>query len=253
MNFKLLLIGQLIVLLLAGGLLSSLSYGLSHAFQRLRLPVGHRGQVLQLIITACIFWLAILALLAYMGFFYGPELSLQRILLAFLFPALLAGILLFSRFFRLVLAAIPNSWLTYFQSCRIITELLFWMGLQGGFVPIQMTFEWLNYDIIVGVTALLGGYVFFGKGRNRRLEGILWNTFGLASLVNMILISLVSLPGPHQVFSGSQDSAFLTLVPFIWLPGFIFPLCAAIHLFSLKKLIFSGSGRSRQFLSRRRN
>jgi len=251
MDGTIFLISQLIITLLTMGLISSLYYGLSHGLRRLRLPSRQREKLLQLIVTGITFWLAILALLAFMGYFYEPATTLQRLLLAFALPFALAVLLLFSRFFALLLSALPISWLIYFQACRIITELFFWMGMKGGFVPLQMTFEWLNYDVVVGITALMAGFVFFSRGRYRRLEGIIWNAFGLVSLSNVFLISLVSLPGPYRAFATIPDSAFLTLTPFIWLPGFVFPLAMGAHLFSLKKLLRQGQPMLRQFMEQK--
>ncbi len=250
MDGTLFLLGQLIITLLTLGVLSSLYYGFSHAFHRLHLPAVQREKLLQFIITGMVFWLAILAVLAYMGYFYEPRTTFLRLLLAFGLPAAISILLLFSRFFALILRVLPIRWLAYFQSCRIITELFFWMGVKGGFVPVQMTFEWLNYDIIVGITALMAGYVFFSRGRYRRFEGILWNTFGIASLANMLIISHFSLPGPYRAFVTVPDSAFLTLTPFIWLPGFIFPLALAAHVYSLKELLHPQQRLLRQFLGR---
>lgn len=252
MDGTLFFIGQLIITLLTLGLISSLYYGLSQAFQRLRLPVLQREKLLQFITTGIAFWLTILALLAYMGYFYEPGATFQRLLLAMVLPFVIVVLLLFSRFFTLILEVLPIRWLAYLQACRIITELFFWMGMKGGYIPVQMTFEWLNYDIIVGITALMAGYVFFGRGRYRRFEGILWNTFGIASLANVVFISLFSLPGPHRAFATVPDSAFLTLTPFVWLPGFIFPLALAAHIFSLKKLLRPQKGRIRQFLKQKK-
>ena len=250
MDGTLFLIGQLVIALLTLGMISSLFFGLGHAFQRLHIALPQREQLLQLITTGIIFWLAILAVLAYMGYFFNLESTFQRLLLAFALPFSLTILLLFSRFFTLVLRALPIRWLTYFQACRIATELFFWMGLKGGYVPVQMTFEWLNYDIVVGVTALMAGFVFFSRGRYRRFEGLIWNTFGIASLFNALLISFFSLPGPHRTFATMPDSAFLTLTPFIWIPGFIFPLALAAHIFSLIKLLRPQGRRLRRFLDR---
>ena len=248
MDSTLFLIGQLIITLLTLGLISSLYFGLSRVFQKLHLPALQRDKLLQLITTGIAFWLAILAQLAYMGYFYEPDTTFQRLLLAVALPLAIVVLLLFSRFFTLILRELPIRWLVYFQACRIVTELFFWMGMKGGYIPVQMTFEWLNYDIVVGITALMAGYVFFSRGRYRRFEGILWNTFGIASLANVLFISLFSLPGPHRAFATTPDSAFLTLTPFIWLPGFIFPLALAAHVFSLKKLLRPREQSIRQFL-----
>ena len=56
MDGTLFFIGQLIITLLTLGLISSLYYGLSQAFQRLRLPVLQREKLLQFITTGIAFW-----------------------------------------------------------------------------------------------------------------------------------------------------------------------------------------------------
>ena len=245
------LIGQLIITMLTLGLASSIYYGLAYAFGKLHLPAPQREQLLRFIITGIYFWLAILALLAYMGYFYQPDTAFIRLLLAFGVPFSAFLLLLLSRFFRLAMKILPIRWLTYFQACRIITELFFWMGMKGNYVPVQMTFEWLNYDIVVGATALMAGYVFFGQGRFRRFEGLLWNTFGIASLANALLISLFSLPGQYRAFATVPDSAFLTLAPFVWLPGFVFPVAIGVHILSLRELLRPQGRQLRKFLGRK--
>ncbi len=245
MDGKLFLIGQLITILLTAGAISSLYYGISHALRRLHLPRQRQELTLKFTTAGMLFWLAILALLAAMGFFFEPGTTQERVLWAFALPSLLAPLLLFSRFFNLLLRAIPESWFFYIQGLRIFTELLLWLGAKGGYVPVQMTFEWLNYDIVVGITGIMAGYVFFGGRRHLRLEGVIWNTFGLVSLLNLMLISIISLPGRLNVFATVPDSIFLTLVPFIWLPGFLFPLALAMHLFSLRQLLSLRRGKSR--------
>ena len=239
MNSKLLLIGQLATILLVLGLLRSVYSGLFQAFRRLHLPAEQRRQLSRSILTALAFWLAILALLAAQGYFYGEGEAQGRTALAFALPLSLIVLLLFSRFFTLILKALPERWLIMLQGFRIVQEGILWMGFVGGFVPVQMTFEWLNYDLMVGFTALMAGIAFFGPRRYRRPEAILWNTFGLISMANLVFISLASLPGPLYVFATRPDSGFLTLAPFIWLPGFTFPLAVALHIFSLKQLIQS--------------
>ena len=121
-------------------------------------------------------------------------------------------------------------------------ELLLWLGFLGGFIPVQMTFEWLNYDIIVGITAIMASYVFFFKGRIRKPEAILWNSFGIILLINVPIIGILSAPSPIQVFLNLPDSSFVFNVPFIWIPGFIVPFALAMHLFSLKQLLTINRG-----------
>lgn len=239
MNNNLYFIGQLIIILLVFGLLRSLVFGLRHAFAKMHMKSKKRQLYIVYILAGCIIWLTILALLSFSGFFTNFEDFPPRVMFAIVPPLLLSIILLFSRYFKIILKAIPESWLIYIQAFRIFMELFLWMGFLGGFVPPQMTFEWLNYDIIVGITALMAGYVFFGKGRYRWPEAIIWNVFGIVLLFNIILIALLSAPTTFRVFLNEPANTFVANFPFIWIPGFIVPFALAMHLFSLKQIAMS--------------
>jgi hypothetical protein len=239
---------QIGIMLLAFGLLSMLLFGLRFAYHQLRVPPARRRRFLQLVVVGILFWLAILAVLAFGDFFWDTSNSLLRMPFVFIPPLVAILLLLGSRSFARLLRVIPGRWLITVQGFRVLMELLLWLGFLGGFIPAQMTFEWLNYDIIVGVTALFAGYVFFFRGRPRRPEAILWNVFGIILLLNVPIIGLLSAPSPVQVFLAKPDSSFIFNVPFIWIPGFIVPFALAMHLFSLKQLLTMDIGR-RQFLA----
>ncbi|MEN0006204.1 MAG: hypothetical protein AAF798_18785, partial [Bacteroidota bacterium] len=182
MSDSIYLICQIGIILLTFGLVSTLLFGLRHAFFQLQIPAPRRDQLIRLTAMSVLLWLAILALLAFNGFFTASANTLKRMPFVFAPPLLLIFFLLNNRSFSLLLRAIPERWLILVQSFRILMELLLWLGFLGGFIPIQMTFEWLNYDIIVGITAIMAGYVFFFRGRVRRPEAILWNLFGIILL-----------------------------------------------------------------------
>ena len=244
------LTGRLIIIALVAGLLSLLLYGLRHALTRLKIAENRRRRLLGFTLAGLICWLAILGVLAFAGFFRNFQALPPRLLLA-VFPPLIAILaLFFSRKMRLLLLAVPPGWLLYAQTFRILMELFLWLGYRGGFVPPQMTFEWLNYDIIVGLTAPIAGFVFFGRGRFRRFEAVLWNIFGVALLLNIVLISMLSTPSPLRIFMNDPPNTFVAEFPFVWIPGFIVPFALALHLFSLKQLLFARPVR-RQFRLRR--
>ena len=128
-------------------------------------------------------------------------------------------------------------------------ELVLWLGYLGGFIPFQMTFEGLNFDILVGITAVMAGFVFFGKGRYRHFEAIIWNISGITLLLNVFLIAILSTPSPLRVFMNEPANQFIAHFPYIWIPGFIVPFALGTHLFSIKQLFVLGPSRQRTFLS----
>lgn len=236
MNERTYLIGQIIIILLVLALFSTLMFALRYAFYRLEVDTPKRRQFRWYITGGFVIWLVLLGLLSFGGFFREFSTLPPRILIAIIPPIVLTIWLMFSESFGNILRVIPLSWPIYIQSFRILMELFLWMGYQGGFVPEQMTFEWLNHDIIVGITAPMAGFVFFGRNRYRRFEAIIWNIFGIILLAIIVFISTVSTPSPLRIFMNDPANTFMAEFPYIFIPGFIVPFALAMHLFSLRQL-----------------
>lgn len=230
---------QILLVLIVLTLVWAIFYGLKYAFGRMQIRETEKKKLLAYTLIGIGCWLSILTALAFSGFFQNFEILPPRFAFAILPPVILTFLLLFSKSFYNILLQIPPSWLVYVQSFRIPMEIFLWLGFIAGFVPPQMTFEWLNFDIIVGITALMGGYTFFGRGRYRRFEAIIWNIFGIVLLFNIVLIAFLSAPFPFRVFMNEPANTMVAFFPFIWIPGFIVPFALAMHLFSLKLLILN--------------
>ncbi|MCB0628815.1 MAG: hypothetical protein R2824_17170 [Saprospiraceae bacterium] len=236
MNESIYLTGQIIILLLVIALFSSLMYGLRYALYKLEVEKPQRRQFRWYVTIGFIIWLVFLSMLAWLGFFRDFSSLPPRVLVAVIPPLILIGILMFSKRFGNMLRVTPMSWPIYIQAFRILMELFLWMGYNGGYVPEQMTFRWLNHDIIVGITAPMAGFVFFGRNRYRRTEAIIWNFFGIVLLFNVFMIAVLSMPTSYRVFMNEPANTFVANFPFIFIPGFIVPFALAMHLFSLRQL-----------------
>ena len=248
MNRTIYLFNQLLILLLVLALIASTLYAIRFVLQKRKTEPQVLKRFLQYIGGGFFCWLALLSVLSLSGFFTDFQSLPPKILIAVIPPVGFTIYLLFSKSFTKILFDLPTSWLIYIQSFRIPMELLLWFGFLGGFVPFQMTFEGLNYDILVGITALMAGYVFFYRGRYLRFEAIIWNISGLTLLFNILLISILSTPSPFRVFMNEPANYFIAHFPFIWIPGFIVPFAFAMHLFSLKQLYLKKAGRRKAFL-----
>jgi len=241
MNNSLFIASQLLLMGIVFGLVMTINYGLAYALKKRGVEKNRRKDILLYTTTAILFWLTMLAVLAYLEFFSDFQSLPPNLVFAVLPIMILILFLLFSKnFSNKVLRFIPQQWLVYIQSFRIVMELFLWLGLLVGFVPFQMTFEGLNLDIIVGITALLAGNLFFKKRHYRRFQAIVWNISGLLLLVNIVVISMLSTPSPFRVFMNEPANTMVAYFPFIWIPGFIVPFALAMHLFSLKQLIVYG-------------
>ncbi len=202
------------------------------------------------VVLGIFLWLCIIGLLAWFGYFQDFESLPPRVSWVVFPNIVLITILLFSKPFARFLKSVPPSWLVYVQAFRIVVEMILWLGFLGGLFPFQMTFEGFNYDIVVGLTALVAGFVFFQKNRFRRFEAMIWNIFGLALLVNIMAIAFLSAPSAFRVFMNEPANRIVAFFPYIWIPGFFVPFALAMHLFSLKQLIVR-SGQRRNFSIKR--
>jgi hypothetical protein len=229
---------QILIVLLTFALVYFFIRGQKYALNRLRYPLSRKRKLLYFTTAGILCWLGILGMLSFLGFFQKFDTVPPKIFLAVLPTVVLTLILVFSKSFFRLLTQIPPAWLVYIQSFRIVMELILWIGLLGGFVPFQMTFEGFNLDIVLGITALMAGYVFFARGRFRRLEAFLWNVFGIILLINIVFISVVSTPSAFRIFFNEPANTFIAYFPFIWIPGFIVPFALAMHLFSIKQVIY---------------
>lgn len=123
------------------------------------------------------------------------------------------------------------------QVFRIGVELILWQSCQNGFTPEQMTFDGLNYDIISGVAALpVMWWINKNPGTPHKTLTIAYNLIGLALLINIVTIAVLSFPGPTRYFSNEPSNLLVSQYPFIYIPTIFVPIAYTFHLFSLRKL-----------------
>lgn len=149
-------------------------------------------------------------------------------------PLATALIATFSNTFRIILANIPEEKIIVLQNFRFFVEILLWMLFITSALPIQMTFEGRNFDILAGLTAPFIAY-FVMRKRLTRTGVILWNVFGLLLLTNIVTIAILSTPSPVRVFMNDPANTIVAVFPISFLPGFLVPLAYTLHFFSLRQ------------------
>ena len=247
-----LLLAQVFLVLLVVTVLWLLKRGCYQVLLRMNKEQKQAAKISLYLLAGSVLWLIITGLIAFSGFFTNFERLPPRIALAMVPPIVFSVFLLFSKRFSIFLKNLPEAWPIYLQSFRFPLEVILWLGFLGGSIPFQMTFEGFNFDIIVGLTAYMAGFLFFGRNRYRRLEAIIWNIFGLVLLVNIVSIAIVSTPSPFRIFMNEPANRIVAYFPFIWIPGFLVPLAFALHVFSLKQLIMMSKISRRKFTLRKK-
>lgn len=125
----------------------------------------------------------------------------------------------------------------YLQTFRFPLELLFLWFMSADVLPIQMTLEGRNPDMLIGITAPLIAYLGIQKGKLPRWVIIAWNFIGLGFLFNIVTIAILSVPGPMRYFMNEPANTLVMDFPFQLIPTFLVPLALFLHLFSLRQLL----------------
>jgi|DewCreStandDraft_4_1066084.scaffolds.fasta_scaffold32180_2 hypothetical protein len=226
----------------AGFVLISLFIG-HIILKQLKLTVQHTGwtapqqrQLLSRSAGLLIIWLLTLSFFSIMGITQRSSWFPLNIAAVLIPPFTGVFAIAFSRRSSTLLKHLPLSGLTYLQSFRVVVEMLMWGLFLNDKLPVHMTFEGKNYDILAGLTAPV---VALTLSKNKIIM-ILWNAFSMALLLNIFVTGVLSAPTPFQQFFAEPGSALLMKFPFVLLPGFLIPVALLLHLLSLRKLFGNG-------------
>ena len=181
-------------------------------------------------------WLILIGVLSIRGFFADFSALPPRLAFAMLPPLILVLLFTRSKAGKEVLQRIQPQWLIYLQSFRILVEIALWLLVRNGLLPVQMSFEGRNFDILTGLLAFPVGYYCFVKKTWSPVIALLYNIAGLVLLVNIVTISSLSMPTPLRVFHNQPDSSVLARFPFIYVSGLLVPLAYTLHILSLRQL-----------------
>lgn len=188
------------------------------------------------IVLALAGWVSLVAgwsLVGMLGNFSIFPLNIGPILLI---PLVATILFTFSKTFTQVLSHIPQHRLAYLQSFRIFVEILIWLLFVDNLLPVQMTFEGRNFDVISGVTGVIIGYLS-SQGKLSRAVMIIWNIVCLCLLINIVTIAVLSMPVPFRVFMNEPSNTVVAQFPISLLPAMLVPLAYSLHFFSLRKLL----------------
>jgi hypothetical protein len=180
-------------------------------------------------------WLALTGALAHSGWVgqFDARPPHLVVLMAATFIGTVA--LAFSRPGTRAVEGVAWSGLIGFQVFRVPVEWVLFQLHREGVVPVQMTFEGRNLDIVSGASAPLVAWLA-ATGRIGRRGILLWNCAALALLANIVTIALLSTPTPLRVFPNEPANTFVARLPWIWLPTFLVPAALLGHLLTFRKL-----------------
>ena len=191
-------------------------------------------------------WSVLLLILSYKGFFADFSHLPPKPGIALLVPLPFVLLFTFSKKGTELLQSIPSHWLIYLQSFRIAVELLLLLAFIGGKLPVQMTFEGRNFDIVTGVLALPVGYLLATRKSYAKKLALAFNVIGLLLLLNILIIAVLSMPTPFRYFMNEPANTIVARFPYILLPGVLVPIAYGLHILSLRQLFAKPVGNDKK-------
>lgn len=185
------------------------------------------------ITIAVVVWAIMVSIASFSGFTGNFNLFPVNAMPILLIPLITTLVILFTANMKTLTAQLNLKVLTRLQVFRVFVEIVLWLLFIQNLLPVQMTFEGRNFDILAGITALIAAPYLV----NNKTWMIAWNIFGLLLLINIVVIALLSMPTPFRVFQNEPANTIVTQFPYIFLPAFLVPLAYLLHFISLKKLL----------------
>ena len=122
----------------------------------------------------------------------------------------------------------------FMQSFRILVELSIYATFMKGIFPQRATFAGLNFDILVGISALVVGFLAYKKILNP--QGIfIWNliSLGVLGLTVFSFISSYYFLGFANTALGGQFVQF----PYLLLASLLLPTAVFLHVVSIRQVL----------------
>jgi len=180
-------------------------------------------------------WAVIVSALSISGIMGKFEIFPFNIGPLLVLPLIAAIMFTFSRALREVLPHIHPARIIRLQVFRVFVEILLWLLFIDNLLPIQMTFEGQNFDVLSGLTAPVIAFLAFrNKLPNRVL--IIWNFVCLYALINIVTVAVLSMPTPFRYFMNEPSNTIVAQFPISWLPTFLVPLAYTLSFISIRQL-----------------
>ncbi len=193
-----------------------------------------RSKVLLYIFMGLIIWTSYLTILSKTGVLLDFGMP-PRVPLMIVFPVIAFILVIVNRnFMNQALTETSIHLPVFMQSFRILVELLIYATYLKGVFPQRATFEGLNYDILVGISALLAGFGIL-KGVIKPKGALIWNITSIGVLI-LTVYSFISTYYFSDFASTLEGSRFVEF-PYLLLASVLLPAAIFLHAFSIKQIL----------------
>ncbi len=145
---------------------------------------------------------------------------------------------------RRLALGLPAWMLVGAQAFRLPVELLLHWGAEEGFVPLQLTWEGRNFDVVTAGLAIVLGIWAYVVDQNDGRDPPAWalwafNAVGLALLLNVVAVAALSMPTPMQQFTSDPPNVWVAYPPYVWLPAVLVQFALGGHLVLGRRLVLA--------------
>ena len=182
-----------------------------------------------------IIWSVIQSILAYIGFYQITDTIPPRFGLVLIPTTFLIIYGLLPRQQRWFLKQRETKISTFLHSVRLPVEIVLFGLFTHKMIPELMTYEGRNYDILMGITAPIIGYLFMVQKASKKTL-LVWNIIGLILVLFILFNGILSSELPFQQFGFEQPNRGINYFPFVLLPATIVPIVIWTHLSDIIKL-----------------
>ena len=122
------------------------------------------------------------------------------------------------------------------QAFRLPLEVILHAWAEAGTIPPQMSWSGDNLDVISGIVALVVG---IGLWRGVMGRGAAWAAtgIGLALLLNVMRVALLSVPGPLRAYTEGAPLLLAFHLPFAWIVPFCVAGALLGHVLTIRQLL----------------
>lgn len=171
--------------------------------------------------AAVVVWMAVTGAVSASGLLEAPGVP-PRAMIFMVGVNLLVIVAVFSRAGTRLVEGLPVAALVGFQAFRLPLELVLHRWYGEGVLPVQMTYEGQNLDIVTGILGLGVGLWLWKRGPSRVVVW-LFNLVGFGLLLNVAAIAILSSPVPFRTFTEGPPVLLVFHFPYGW----ILPMCVA--------------------------
>jgi hypothetical protein len=209
------------------------AWGVAAAWKRSGAPAGESTRVAGLTVVIAALWMALSWAAASSGLLQRWERTPPPFALLIAATLALALVLAFSPVGGRIARFVPLWALVLAQAFRLPLELAMHALDARGIMPRPMSYSGRNFDVVTGATALVVAALAYSGGARRLVAA--WNLMGLALLVNVVAVAILSTPR-LRYFGPDQLSTFVTYPPYVWLPAVMVLAALAGHLVIFRAL-----------------